>query len=143
MKVLNTSINIATPKEKIWSVLMDFDKYPEWNPFIISIIGKPKIRERLKVTIQPPESKPMVFKPQVTLYTRYQQFGWLGSIFMRGIFDGHHIFSIEEQGNGTCTFTQKEEFAGILVPFFWGKLNTRTRKGFELMNQKVKELAES
>ncbi|MBL6444999.1 SRPBCC domain-containing protein [Fulvivirga sp. 29W222] len=142
MKQLKTSIEIASSPEKIWNVLMDFKAYPEWNPFIISIIGKPKVRERLRVSIQPPGSKPMVFKPQVTLFKRNKQFGWLGSLFMRGIFDGHHVFEIEELGNNKCILIQREEFSGLLVPLLWKSLDTKTRAGFKAMNAKIKDLAE-
>ena len=121
---------------------MDFGSYPEWNPFIISIIGKPKVRERLRVTIQPPGSKPMVFKPQVTLFRREKQFGWLGSLFIRGLFDGHHIFEIEELSDNKCRLIQREDFSGILVPFLWKSIDTKTRAGFMAMNDKIKDLAE-
>lgn len=142
MKQLRTSIEISAPPDKVWSILTDFDRYPEWNPFIISIIGKPKIRERLRVTLQPPGSKPMVFKPQVTLFKRGKQFGWLGSLFMRGIFDGHHIFEIEELPDNKCIFIQREDFSGLLVPLLWKSLDTKTRAGFMAMNDKIKDLAE-
>lgn len=121
---------------------MDFGSYPEWNPFIISIIGKPKLRERLRVTLQAPGSKPMVFKPQVTLLKREKQFGWLGSLFIRGVFDGHHIFEIEELDNNKCLLVQREDFSGLLVPLLWKSLDTKTRAGFMAMNEKVKDLAE-
>jgi len=143
MKELRTEITINAPAEKIWNILMDFDKYPEWNPFILSLIGKAKLRERLKVTIQPPDSKPMVFKPKVTMYKRNELFAWLGQLWMTGIFDGHHIFEIKETGDNQCLFIQREEFSGLLVSPFWKSLDTKTRAGFEAMNKKLKELAEA
>jgi hypothetical protein len=39
-------------------------------------------------------------------------------------------------------FVQLENFRGILVPLLGRQLNTRTRRGFEPMNEKIKELAE-
>ena len=36
-KQIKTSIHINATKEKVWEILMDFEKYPEWNPFIKSI----------------------------------------------------------------------------------------------------------
>ena len=31
----------GTPsKEKVWSILTDFEKYPTWNPFLVSIKGE-------------------------------------------------------------------------------------------------------
>ncbi|UII33476.1 SRPBCC domain-containing protein [Fulvivirga ulvae] len=142
MKQLKTSIEIAASPEKVWNILMDFNLYPDWNPFIISIIGKPKIRERLRVTLQPAGSKPMVFKPQVTLLKKAKQFGWLGSLFMRGLFDGHHVFEIEAITDDKCIFIQREDFSGILVPLLWKSIDTKTRAGFMAMNNKIKDLAE-
>ena len=141
MREIRTQIDINAPAEKIWSILMDFDKYPEWNPFIISIRGRAHLRERLKITVQPKNSKPMRFAPRVTLFKKAQQFGWLGQLLMAGLFDGHHVFEIKENGDGVCTFIHREEFSGLLVPLFWKSLNTNTRAGFEAMNEELKKLA--
>lgn len=142
MRELKTEIEIDAPASKIWSILMNFDKYPEWNPFIISITGRPHLRERLNVTIQPKGGKPMRFKPKVTLFKKHLQFGWMGNVLMVGLFDGHHIFDIHQKKEGGCTFVHREQFSGLLVPLFWGKLNTQIRAGFEAMNSVLKELAE-
>ncbi len=142
MKELHTETTIHAPASKIWSILMDFDKYPEWNPFILSIRGRAHLRERLKITVQPKDSRPMVFKPRVTMFKKERQFAWLGQLMMAGIFDGHHIFEIEPLDNGACRFVQREQFSGWLVPLFWKKLDTNTRAGFEAMNAQLKELAE-
>ncbi len=142
MKQLHTEIIIKAPAAKIWSILLDFDRYPEWNPFILSIRGRAHLRERLKVTVQPNNSKPMTFKPRVTMYKKERQFAWLGQLIMTGMFDGHHIFEIEPIEDGVCRFIHKEQFSGWLVPMFWRKLEVGTKEGFIAMNEKLKELAE-
>ncbi|MEM9297982.1 MAG: SRPBCC domain-containing protein [Bacteroidota bacterium] len=142
MKELRTEVDINAPASKIWSILMDFDRYPEWNPFIISIRGKAHLRERLDVTVQPTGSKPMRFQPKVTLFKKDHQFGWMGNLLVVGLFDGHHIFEIHQKEEGGCTFVHREQFSGLLVPLFWKKLDTQTRAGFEAMNSVLKELAE-
>ena len=142
MKTLETSIIIKSSPARIWDRLTDFESYPEWNPFIIHIKGRPRLRERLKVTIQPPDSKTMVFRPQVTLFHKQKTFAWLGSLLIRGLFDGHHIFEIHDQGDGSCMFIHKEEFSGLLVPLFWSKININTRAGFIEMNEKLKKRCE-
>jgi hypothetical protein len=40
------------------------------------------------------------------------------------------------------SLVQSENFIGLLVPVFKKQLNDSTRPGFELMNKKLKELAE-
>ena len=58
---IETSIAIAAPRLRVWSVLMDFPSYPDWNPFIRSIKGKPQVGETLEVVIQPPGLKPQTW----------------------------------------------------------------------------------
>ena len=48
MKILQTEILINAPAEKVWGILMDFEKFPEWNPFILSIEGKQETGAQLQ-----------------------------------------------------------------------------------------------
>ena len=61
---------------------------------------------------------------------------------MRGIFDGEHKFELTDNRDGTTTLVQSENFIGILVPLFKKTLDNNTRRGFEAMNKKLKEMAE-
>ena len=62
---LSTHIEIAGPVEAVWNVLTDFAAYPEWNPFVRRIDGKPAVGERLRVRVEPPGGRAMIFKPTV------------------------------------------------------------------------------
>ena len=42
MRQLFTEIEINAPVEKVWTILSDFEKYPDWNPFVKSIEGEIK-----------------------------------------------------------------------------------------------------
>ena len=37
MRQISTEIEINAPVETVWSILTDFDKYPDWNPFVKSV----------------------------------------------------------------------------------------------------------
>ena len=143
MRELRTETIIHASAERIWQILIDFDRYPEWNPFVISILGRPKLRERLKVTLLNTKGKPTTFQPKITLLKKNQVFGWLGNLWIVGLFDGHHIFEIQEMEQGRCRFLHREEFSGLLVPLFWKSLDTKVRTGFEAMNEKLKSMAET
>ena len=143
MKKITTEIEINAPVEKVWAVLTDFNNYPKWNPFIISIDGDIKEGKQFKVILQQPDSKPMTFKPRCLKLEKDKEFRWLGHLFIAGLFDGEHIFELQALNDGKTRFIQKENFKGLLVPLLWKQLDTKTRAGFELMNEKVKELAEN
>lgn len=76
----------------------------------------------------------MVFKPTVTQVEPSHRLEWLGTLGVRGIFDGRHSFTLQPLGEHSTRFTQAEDFGGLLMPFA-GAMLARTRAGFEAMNQ--------
>lgn len=140
---LRTEIHINATAEAVWSVLTDFESYPDWNPFIIELEGDVKEGNRIHVRISPPNSRTMDFKPEVLEFEENKSFRWKGKLWIRGIFDGEHIFELLEHEDGSTTLVHREIFGGILVPFFRKQLFTNTREGFILMNEGIKERAEN
>jgi len=141
-KEIKTEILIHATPEKVWSILTNFDNYPNWNPFIKSINGEVKVGNKITARIEPPEASGMTFKPRILSYDVNKELSWLGHLIIPGLFDGQHKFELIDNGNGTTTFIQSESFKGILVPLFKKMLDINTINGFEAMNKKLKELAE-
>ncbi|MFZ4740511.1 MAG: SRPBCC family protein [Bacteroidales bacterium] len=142
MKELKTEILINTTPQKVWAILIDFRNYHEWNPFIKSITGNVVVGNKIIVRLEPPETNGMTFKPKILVFEKNKELRWLGNLLFPGLFDGEHKFELIDNGNGTTTFKQSEKFKGILVPLFKKMLDINTTNGFNLMNQKLKELAE-
>jgi hypothetical protein len=141
MKHIETEIIINAKPEKVWAVLTDFEKYPTWNPFIKSIEGEKAAGKQLKVFIQPPNGGGMTFKPMVLTYDATKEFRWKGKLGISGIFDGEHYFRLIDMGENTTRFIHGERFSGILVPFMGGALS-KTKEGFQLMNEALKRECE-
>jgi hypothetical protein len=135
---IKTKIKINAPAEKIWNKLMDFNDYPNWNPFILSIEGIPKIDNNLVVNFEK-----MTFKPRVISLVKNKEFKWVGKLLFKGIFDGEHSFQLVEITNNKTLFIHSEEFSGILVPLLKKKLLSETKPGFESMNLALKKEMES
>ncbi|MFC1476914.1 SRPBCC family protein [candidate division KSB1 bacterium] len=142
MKTIHSLIEIGASAENVWKILMDFPRYPEWNPFITNIEGEAKIDSKLKVKLHAPELKPVTVKPKVTMTWEQKQFRWLGKTGLPGIFDAEHMFIIEELDPDKVRFHHNEVFRGLLVPMFAETLQ-KTRHGFELMNEALKKRAET
>ncbi len=142
-KEIKTEITIKASPKKIWTILANFEKYPEWNPFVKSIKGAASVGQKIVARIEPPGAKGMLFKPRVLAFVPNKEFRWMGNLWMPGLFDGEHIFELMDNGNGTSTFIQREKFKGVFVPLFKKMLDVNTVNGFNQMNQKLKELAEA
>ena len=141
MKNIQTEILINTNITKVWDVLMNFDSYPKWNPFITSISGEPKLGKILTVSINPPEGKGMTFKPTILTLESNKEFRWKGKLGINGIFDGEHYFILEFLENDKTNFIHGEKFSGLLVPLV-GKMLDKTKKRFQLMNESIKNECE-
>lgn len=140
---IKTEIVIKGSKEKVWEQLTNFKEYPTWNPFIQSIEGDLSKGSNLKVKIVPPNSKGMIFKPEIIELEENKRLCWLGTFLFKGLFDGEHQFELVDNLDGTTTFIQSEVFRGMLTPFFGEKFKLSTKIGFEMMNEKIKEIIEN
>lgn len=140
-RTLTTEITIASSPGHVWEQLTDFDSYADWNPFMVEASGEAAIGAELSIRMQPPGGTAMTFTPTVTQVTEQERLEWLGSLIVPGLFDGRHRFELEPTDGGT-RMTHSEEFTGFLVPLLWRSLDTKTRAGFEAMNQALKSKTE-
>jgi hypothetical protein len=140
---LRTEIEIDAEPEIVWSILTDLERYGEWNPFIISSSGDVAVGATLTNRMQPPDGKAITFKPTVTVVEDGKTFEWLGHLVVRGLFDGRHRFEVEATPAGGSRVVHAEHFNGALVRFMRSSLDTKTLRGFELMNEALKSRAES
>ena len=140
---LNSEIEINASPETVWKLLTDTSRFPEWNPFIRRLSGEFKVGQKLVVFMQPSGANGMEFKPVVMKVEPNRELRWLGHLILPGLFDGEHIFQIEALDDKRVRFHQREIFSGVLVPWLKKSLDADTRRGFNEMNQKLKELAES
>lgn len=138
---LHTTIDIEGAPEQVWSVLTDFERYPEWNPFVATIQGRLAPGARLRVRLTPPGGRGISLQPRVTEVEAGRAFEWLGSIGVRGIFDGRHRFEIEPTERGT-RLTQRETFSGFLVRLLPSRFHARTEAGFIALNEGLKARVE-
>jgi len=137
MKSITTVVEIPATPEQVWAMLVDTAAYPAWNPFITKLSGELAAGQRLEVRIAPPGGRAMTFRPTVTRVEAGRRLEWLGTMGLKGIFDGRHTFTLESLGDQGTRLTQSEDFTGLLVPFT-GKVLARTRSGFEAMNDALR-----
>jgi len=136
-KQIKTSIQIDASPETVWKILTDFNSYPKWNPFIKSLKGKVKVGHQISI-----ELPGMKIKPTIQSFKVNEEFSWLGHLWIKGLFDGHHQFKLIKQKDGSTLFEHNEDFTGVLVKPLLKMVEKDTKKGFEEMNKQLKALAE-
>lgn len=139
-KEIRSEIVVNSPASRVWQVLIDFEAYQQWNPFIRKVDGVARQGNRISTQMLLGNSK-MTFHPIILAVEPDKELRWLGHLFIPWIFDGEHSFVIEPLSENQVRLVQREEFNGLLIPFFASVLED-ARSGFEGMNRALKERAE-
>ena len=139
-RTLQAEIVINASAANLWKVLIDFDAYPQWNPFIRQVTGKAEPGEKLTMQMHM-GNRTMTIRPTVLFVQPQRELRWLGHLFIPGVFDGEHSFVIEPLGEREVRFIQSEEFNGLLIPFSKSLLD-ETEQNFNEMNRALKERVE-
>ena len=142
MKEIRTEIDISASPEKAWDVLTDFDRFPQWNPFIRQISGSPEIGAKLKIQLQTSRGKSRTYRPTVTKVEPNHELRWFGKSIIPGIFNGERIFTIEPLKTNHVRFVHMEIFTGLGVALVGNRLDKDMNESFVKMNQAFKEKVE-
>jgi hypothetical protein len=142
VKEVQSQIEINSSPELVWKILIDFDTYEQWNPFINKIIGVPKEGSRIHIHIETPSGKHRKYSPTVTKVEVGRELRWLGKSSLPGFLNGEHIFTIEELAPERVRFIQREVFNGLLPWLFGSTLDEDVRLGFDDMNNALRKRAE-
>ena len=140
MQSIKTEITIHASIQTVWNILTNFEAYPSWNPFIISIKGKAEQDARLK-TIMLNNGKENAFTPIITILETEQKLEWLGKLPL-GMFNGNHYFHLEALDANTTKLIHGEHFSGWLSGLILKMIKEETIRGFEAMNQALKTKSE-
>jgi hypothetical protein len=142
-RTIRSAIEIRAPVEVVWRVLTDFASYPQWNPIVRQLRGRPREGSRIMIRGQPVGRLPVVLRPRVLTWSPPLELRWRATLVWDRLFSGEHGFRLEPQDTDVVRFVQDETFRGLLVPLYsWLRLPA-TRRRFERMNELLRERAES
>lgn len=136
---IHTEIVIHAPANKVWAVLLDFDSYGEWNPFMRKIIGEPKVGKKLRVEMKLEDGREFLAKPKVLKNEENVELRWIERLYFKGLYDGEHFFQLEELNKNQVKLIHGQSFSGALAKALLKKLGDDTEEGFKAMNKALKK----
>ncbi len=140
MKQVRTEIEINASPERVWQVLTDFAGWSTWNPLLYRAIGRLGVGERVEIAFKGPNSKEVCAQCTVVNLEAQRAWSWKYSIALPLLFRGMHRFTVEPSDSGRTRFAHREEFKGLLAPFFVNE--AETERGFAAMDKALKAQAE-
>lgn len=141
MKENRNEIEINATAEKVWQVLIDLEKYAEWNPLLYRGSGKVELGEIVEVSAKT-ATKDMNFICKVVKVEPNREFAWKFHVIHPILFRGIHIFQIEPLGEKGVKFIDRELFKGLLLPMQAKDLTTHGLDAMVEMGKALKQRVE-
>ena len=143
MAVFQSTFPVAASAETVWGVLVDFDRWSEWNPSVPSISGDARVGSTLAMTLAMPRRPSAKVKADITELDPERRFSWHGTIGGDRFFAGTREFEIDPQPDGTVLVTHVETVTGLFFPVFRAIMGSAIQEHHDNLNAALKDRAES
>jgi uncharacterized membrane protein len=110
-QTFSIEVDIAAPAERVWKVMTDVERWPEWTASVKSIrlLDKKPFGVGSRALVRQPRLLPAIWK--VTRVEPNRSFTW--ETGMPGLFSAVGGHALEENANG-CHITLSVTFTGVL-----------------------------
>lgn len=137
MLAFESKIVINASAEKIWSILTDVQKFPDWEPNVTKVEGETGLGQQITVHTRFSER---AFPVTVSEFVPNERMVWSSGMPL-GLFKGARTFTLTPVSGGIEVKT-REEFTGLLLPLFRGQIGD-LQPTFDAFAQALKQKAES
>jgi hypothetical protein len=103
---------IDAPADRIWNLLTDGPRVPEWNSTVTSLAGEIALGRKLALVV--PLDPTRTFRPKVTKFVPNRAMEW--SDGFAPMFRGVRTFTLTERPDSRTEFAMVEEFSGLMLP---------------------------
>lgn len=139
---IQTEIEIDAPAQTVFGILVDFEKYPEWNPLTVRIDGAPEVGEVITLHVELGTQK-VVRKHVVSRVDAGEALCWTIRTKQPWLMRGERCQCVEDLGDGRCRYTNDEQVHGLLsglISVFGFK--SKVREALEATGLALKDRAE-
>ena len=134
-------ISIDAPAEMVWSVIVDFDRYGEWNEFCPQIEGEPKLGAALTMKVDLGRGLQEQVE-YITFIDAPRKIVWSMQNRAGDPIHANRSQLIESVDESHCTYWSIDEFQGDAVAAMMKALAKSVEHGFELCARGLKREAE-
>jgi uncharacterized membrane protein len=124
------AITIHAPRERVWAVLTDFDRWPSWQPNIARVQGPRALAAGEPFTWVNGKSE---ISSTLALVKPNEALAWTGSVSGAKAI---HVFSFRAEGPDATVVEVEETLDGFLLTWFYGQKDLDAEVARSLANLK-------
>lgn len=143
MPAFETTFVINASAERVWEVLTDLARYPEWNPQITSATGTLAPGKTIDIRLALPGRPAMNLKATIEQADAHKALTWRGHLLAPWFFQGYRRFDIAPRPDGGVTVTHLEKITGAFSPVFGVVMGGPVKTSQTALNEALKARAEA
>jgi len=108
-------VTIHAPAARVWQVLTELEKYPDWNPFTVKAESTLKIGDPVALTI--PRGGKMTTQTMVLeILDEPKKIAWrLPKMIHKKLFTAYRVQTITEIDSNSCIYETSDTFSGWIA----------------------------
>ncbi|WP_280426016.1 SRPBCC domain-containing protein [Nocardia carnea] len=142
MLVVDDVVEVDAPAEVVWSVLTDFDRYSDWNPFIGRCRADLTVGAPIDMRVQQLMPLPIPMREFIHTVTPGREFGYSMKPLPLGALRSNRSHTLTPLGDDRTRYESHFELAGWLAPLVGLLFGRGFRRGFPGMTTAVEREAE-
>lgn len=111
------AVAVEAPREAIWALLTQFDRYDEWNPYITEASGDATEGSSIDLAFATGDGDAEKATAEVLISRPMRKLEWRTRQLVPGLLDREQIFRVIPRGPGRYVVLQDVRLEGVLAPF--------------------------
>jgi len=135
-------VTIDAPPCEIWRVLVDLDRYPEWNRYATSAVGELRVGGEVEINVPRQGEKRGPVNNRVTELVINQRLCWRSLSWYKFLVYGVRCRHLEVQPDGSTIFREVETMHGSLAGVIQRAMAPQLLRGLQSECDSLKEEVE-
>ncbi|MEX0874080.1 MAG: SRPBCC domain-containing protein [Actinomycetota bacterium] len=142
MPIYQTTFEINASADRVWEILTELDRYPEWNPQIPAASGTVEAGAKIDLRLKFPGRPAMNVSAIVERAEPNLLFTWRGHLVAPWFFVGYRKFEIQAIDGNHVRMTHVEDIRGLFAPVFVLLMGRPVESSHRSLNEAIRTRAE-
>ena len=139
---IDARIEIDAPSERVWRVLTDFERYPEWNPFVPHVEARLEMGAAVRMRVNLVGSFELPQTEFITTLDPGRRICWTMNWLPAWLLCATRCQWLEPLSTGT-RYVSTDTLTGLLAPLVVRVFGASMQRGFERTCRALKSRAET
>jgi uncharacterized protein YndB with AHSA1/START domain len=136
------SVVVHASPHAVWQVLVDIDRYPEWNRYATEAVGELRVGGEVRINVPRQGEKRGPVNNRVTELVTDHRLCWRSLSWYKFLVYGVRCRHLEAQPDGTTVFREVETMHGLLAGLIRRAMAPQLLRGLQAECDSLKEEVE-